>query len=107
MKEREKKRLGKGINAIIPRAQSTTSKDKARSSHASQQLPKEKLQESLREAEKQPRVTVWSPFAKAILVYLRKTTPEFSISEASRKILESGVKSEYPKIASLVSRKLK
>ena len=37
-------------------------------------------------------VAVWSPKISAVLWYLKKTTPEFSISDEARIILEEGLK---------------
>jgi hypothetical protein len=41
-------------------------------------------------------VAIWSPEISAVLWYLKKTTPEFSISDEARSILEKGLQKKYP-----------
>jgi hypothetical protein len=41
-------------------------------------------------------IAVWSPKISAIMWYLKKTTPEFSISDEARTILEEGLEKKYP-----------
>jgi hypothetical protein len=43
-------------------------------------------------------VAVWSPEISAVLWYLKKTTPEFSISNEARTILEEGLEKKYPEL---------
>jgi hypothetical protein len=43
-------------------------------------------------------IAVWSPKISAILWYLKKTTPEFSISDEARTILEEGLEKKYPEL---------
>jgi hypothetical protein len=43
-------------------------------------------------------VAVWSPTISAVLWYLKKTTPEFSISDEARTILEEGLGKKYPEL---------
>jgi hypothetical protein len=43
-------------------------------------------------------IAVWSPVISAVMWYLKKTTPEFSISDEARTILEEGLKKKYPGI---------
>ena len=43
-------------------------------------------------------IAVWSPKISAIMWYLKKTTPEFSISEEARAILEEGLEKKYPEL---------
>jgi len=54
------------------------------------------LEEAINEAGKNPRISAWSPMASAILRYLRKTVPEFSISNEARNLLEEAVRDKYP-----------
>jgi hypothetical protein len=58
----------------------------------------EVLRKSIEEARKSPKLSVWSPKASAALSFLKKTTPEFSISREAAKLLEEAVKSKYPEI---------
>ena len=43
-------------------------------------------------------IAIWSPKISAVMWYLKKTTPEFSISEEARKILEEGLEKKYPEL---------
>ena len=43
-------------------------------------------------------IAVWSPKISAIMWYLKKTTPEFSISDEARTIQEEGLKKKYPEL---------
>jgi hypothetical protein len=43
-------------------------------------------------------VAVWSPEISAVLWYLKKTTPEFSISDEARTILEEGLGRKDPEL---------
>jgi hypothetical protein len=49
-------------------------------------------------AEEEPRMTFVSSKSKAVLVYLRKTTPEFNISKALAVIVEEAIKGRYPEL---------
>ncbi len=51
-------------------------------------------------------VAVWSPTISAVLWYLKKTTPEFSISEEARAILETGLEKKYPDLYKLVTEEM-
>ena len=53
---------------------------------------------AIREADKNPRITLWSPVSAAMLKYLRKTIPEFSISEEASKLLEEAIITKYPEL---------
>lgn len=55
----------------------------------------DKLVEAILDAKKNPRISAWSPTVSAILRYLRKTTPEFSISNEARILLEESVRERY------------
>jgi len=41
-------------------------------------------------------IAVWSPKISAVMWYLKKTTPEFSISDEAKTILEEGLEKKYP-----------
>ena len=43
-------------------------------------------------------IAVWSPKISAIMWYLKKTTPEFSISDEAKTILEEGLEKKYPEL---------
>ena len=52
-------------------------------------------------------IAIWSPKISAVMWYLKKTTPEFSISEEARKILEEGLEKKYPELFQKVKDGLK
>lgn len=51
-------------------------------------------------------IAVWSPKISAIMWYLKKTTPEFSISDEARTILEEGLKKKYPELSHIVKKEI-
>ena len=51
-------------------------------------------------------VAVWSPKISAVLWYLKKTTPEFSISDEARIILEEGLERKYPELFQRVKEEM-
>ena len=73
----------------------------------SEELISNKLEDAVREATRNPRISLWSPKSAAVLRYLRKTVPEFSISEEARSLLEDAIKRKYGKIWEEVERRLK
>ena len=52
-------------------------------------------------------IAIWSPKISAVMWYLKKTTPEFSISEEARAILEEGLEKKYPELYQKVKDGLK
>ncbi|MDK2853750.1 MAG: hypothetical protein PWP49_547 [Thermococcaceae archaeon] len=99
-----KKALGRGLEALIsePLPIEETPKEKSK-----EELNEEALVLSINEALKNPRITLWSPEAAAVLRYLRKTIPEFSISNEASKLLEKAIKEKYPEIWSMVEKRIK
>ena len=73
----------------------------------SEELISNKLEDAVMEATRNPRISLWSPKSAAVLKYLRKTVPEFSISEEARSLLEDAIKRKYGKIWEEVERRLK
>jgi hypothetical protein len=51
-------------------------------------------------------IAIWSPKISAVMWYLKKTTPEFSISEEARAILEEGLEKKYPELFKRVKEEL-
>jgi hypothetical protein len=51
-------------------------------------------------------VAVWSPKISAVMWYLKKTTPEFSISDEARAILEEGLEKKYPELFQKVKKEM-
>jgi hypothetical protein len=52
-------------------------------------------------------IAIWSPKISAVMWYLKKTTPEFSISEEARTILEEGLEKKYPELFQKVKEELR
>ncbi|MBC7119907.1 MAG: hypothetical protein H5T36_05630 [Methanobacteriaceae archaeon] len=96
---RQNKSLGKGLDALI-KAKSTTTprKEVTPTTH-----PKDKVREVLEDVKKNPRITLWSARSAAVLRYLKKTKPEFSISREASLLIEEAVKNKYPEIWDLFS----
>ena len=120
----KERRLGKGLAAIISQTDEVISEevrsdevisDEIRSNKEevrigevrSEELISNKLEEAVMEATRNPRISLWSPKSAAVLRYLRKTVPEFSISEEARSLLEDAIKRKYGKIWEEVERRLK
>jgi hypothetical protein len=59
----------------------------------------EVISHSILDAEKNPRISLWSPLSTAVLKYLKKTTPEFSISEEACGLLEDAIARKYPELS--------
>ncbi|USS40061.1 hypothetical protein NF865_06875 [Thermococcus aggregans] len=98
---RKKKALGRGLEAIISEPMPEVEIP------PKGEINKEALEISLQEALKNPRITLWSPEATAVLRYLRKTIPEFSISNEASKLLEKAIKEKYPELWNIVEKRIK
>lgn len=59
------------------------------------------ISEIIETVEKNPRITLWSAKSAAVLRYLRKTQPEFSISKEASKLIDEAIAEEYPEIWTL------
>jgi hypothetical protein len=55
---------------------------------------------------KDPRISTYSPFVMSVLRYLRKTTPEFSMSEMASDLLENAIREKYPELSDQIERAL-
>jgi len=51
-------------------------------------------------------IGIWSPEISAVLWYLKKTTPEFSISEEARRLLDSELQATYPELYKLAKERI-
>ena len=100
----KKKALGRGLEALISEPLPIEEKPKEKSKG---ELNEEVLMLSIHETLKNPRITLWSPEAAAVLRYLRKTIPEFSISNEASKLLEKAIKEKYPEVWSSVEKQMK
>lgn len=93
----QKKGLGMGLDALIQsRTRKEPEKDTGKDDDA-------RIQEVIREVKKNPRVTLWSARSAAVLRYLKKTQPEFSISREASALIEQAVRDKYPDIWELFS----
>ena len=55
---------------------------------------------------KDPRISAYSPLVMSVLRYLRKTTPEFSMSEIASSLLEDAIREKYPELSEQVEKAL-
>jgi hypothetical protein len=53
-----------------------------------------------------PRISGYSEFAMSMLRYLRKTTPEFSMSGAASDLLEEALRQKYPDLSKAVKERM-
>jgi hypothetical protein len=105
--------LGKGLDALIKREEPTTETDekptgekrprkKSKSSPTSDAKSKTAndptIQAVLVEVNKNPRISLWSARSAAVLRFLKKTRPEFSISKEASALIEAAVEDKYPDI---------
>ena len=62
------------------------------------QVQKEHVDDVKKIVDKNPRITLWSSRSSAVLRYLRKTEPEFSISKEASILIVEAVSKKYPEI---------
>ena len=55
---------------------------------------------------KDPRISAYSPLVMSVLSYLRKTTPELSMSEVASNLLEDAIRENYPELSAQVEKAL-
>lgn len=97
--------LGKGLDALISKKYVKEEAKPVISEKSEEDLTLNKLdlneeivKEILAEIKKNPRISLWSAKSAAVLRYLRKTEPEFSISSEASLLIEQAVKEKYPEI---------
>lgn len=102
--------LGRGLDALIKKPSKSKTKEnkkeekeKVKTTKKVEKAPiftlsDDKLEEIKEEVNKNPRISLWSAKSAACLRYLKKTTPEFSISNEASLILEDAIKDKYPDI---------
>ncbi|OPY24276.1 MAG: hypothetical protein A4E27_01290 [Methanobacterium sp. PtaU1.Bin242] len=56
------------------------------------------VEDVLLEVHKNPRISLWSAKSAAVLRFLKKTKPEFSISNEASILIEAAVKERHPDI---------
>lgn len=59
------------------------------------------VDEVIETVETNPRITLWSARSAAVLRYLRKTEPEFSISSEASNLIDAAIAEKYPEIWTL------
>jgi hypothetical protein len=105
----KKKALGKGLDVLFPEerggAETEGTKEAIKFEGISYNL--DAVRRVIADARRNPRISLWSPPSAAVLRYLRKTKPEFSISEEAGNLLEEGVRKKYPELYELVKREAK
>ena len=104
--------LGKGLDALISKKYVKDSEIEAPKAEIPKEMPlndletqaevakiNEKIVEDiLTDVKKNPRISFWSARTAAVLRFLRKTEPEFSISSEASILIEEAVKEKYPEI---------
>ncbi|MDP3065714.1 MAG: AAA family ATPase [Methanobacteriaceae archaeon] len=108
--------LGKGLDALIkseeskapeevekPKplkktARTKTPKPTPRLASSKTPAPDQTIQDVLLEVHKNPRISLWSARSAAVLRFLKKTRPEFSISKEASALIEAAVEDKYPDI---------
>ena len=99
------KKLGKGLDAIIGVDNDRAIRDdrvgrasraKSRADPTKSAVNADVFSSVVSDAIDNPRLTFWSPKAAAVLRYLKKTIPEFSISSEIAKLVEEAVRNRYP-----------
>lgn len=101
--------LGRGLDALIKKPskpkknKKTEDNSKTINKNIVENVPSfslsdDKVEQIKKEVEKNPRISLWSAKSAACLRYLKKTTPEFSISNEASLILEEAIKEKYPEI---------
>lgn len=61
-------------------------------------LDSDKIDEIKEEVKDNPRISLWSVKSAAVFKYLKKTIPEFSISNEASVILDEAIAKKYPEI---------
>ncbi len=72
--------------------------EKIQNSSSAQSIDSQNLKQVTNQVKKNPRITLWSARSAAVLRYLKKTQPEFSISKVASELIEEAVQEKYPEI---------
>jgi hypothetical protein len=65
------------------------------------------LEEAINEANKKPKLGVYSPLAAAMLRYKAITTPRYSMGSELRVVIEQALKDAYPQLYDEVQKRMK
>ncbi|RAP50494.1 MAG: hypothetical protein BZ133_05435 [Methanosphaera sp. SHI613] len=100
--------LGRGLDALIQKQEDKKPSKKAkkarkttpttRNTNSFMVLNQEKIDEIKEEVSENPRISLWSVKSASTLKYLKKTIPEFSISNEASLLLEEAISKKYPEI---------
>ena len=97
--------LGKGLDALISKKYvkadtETVMKESTNDLEVSKvkEVNEKIVDDILADVRKNPRISLWSAKSAAVLRFLRKTEPEFSISSEASLLIEEAVKEKYPEI---------
>lgn len=99
----KKKALGAGLDALF---QGDQTPPPSPDPTPLREIDSTLLRSAVTDAQKNPRITLWSPVASALFRYLRKTTPEFSMSDASSALLDEALQAQYPELYARVKKEL-
>lgn len=116
-RKKQESALGKGLDALITKdyledeieAQKTQRQKKnesrtkviteSKTIHIQDEDVNERIiEEVILEVHKNPRISLWSAKSSAVLRYLKKTKPEFSISKEASHLIEAAVKDKHPDV---------
>lgn len=107
--------LGKGLDALISKeyvkdSETETPKEEPVKDLKGQNeinvIHEKIVDDILTDVRKNPRISFWSARTAAVLRFLRKTEPEFSISSEASLLIEEAVKEKYPEIWELFEEHL-
>lgn len=96
--------LGKGLDALISEKYSKEEvvreavKADFESAIQLNEFNEQIITDILADVNKNPRISLWSAKSAAVLRFLRKTEPEFSISSEASLLIEAAIKEKYPEI---------
>lgn len=105
--------LGKGLDALIQKQdtnktkatkKATKSKKSSNKTSSTENntpniiLSQDKIDQIKEEVADNPRISLWSVKSASTLKYLKKTIPEFSISNEASILLEDAISKKYPEI---------
>lgn len=101
--------LGKGLDALIKKPEKKSKKSTTKTNKSNNKkevknqsnsfsLSQEKIDEIKDDVSSNPRISLWSIKSAAALKYLKKTIPEFSISNEASVLLEDAISNKYPEI---------
>lgn len=110
-RKKQESALGKGLDALIRKDYLEEEKEKPASKSQKTSLSTQSdveeriIQEVLLEVHKNPRISLWSAKSSAVLRFLKKTKPEFSISKEASHLIEAAVKEKHPEVWKIFEEK--